>query len=71
MTSTHALHPVNPLVSSSECASACCAAKEEDDEELYGSPSRADSFEQQSADGNSMAVVVKEESEDQLAGLVI
>jgi len=52
-------------------ASACPAAKEEDDDELYGSPSRADSFGQQSADGNSMAVVVKEESEDQLAGLVI
>ncbi len=53
------------------CASACPAAKEEDDDELYGSPSRADSFEQRSDDGNSMAVVVKEESEDQLAGLVI
>ena len=51
-------------------AYACCVAKEEDDDELFGSLSRADSFEQQSADGNSMAVVVKEESEDQLAGLV-
>lgn len=51
-------------------ASACCAAREEDEDELYGSPPREDSFERQSADGNSMAVVVKEESEDQLAGLV-
>ncbi|DBB02006.1 TPA: hypothetical protein ACH3X1_000591 [Trebouxia sp. C0004] len=41
--------------------------KEEDNDELYSSPSRADSFGRQSADGNSMAVVVKEESEDQLA----
>ncbi|DBA66788.1 TPA: hypothetical protein ACH3X2_001930 [Trebouxia sp. C0005] len=44
---------------------------EEDEDKLYGSPRRADSFGQQDADGNSMAVVVKEESEDQLAGLVI
>ncbi|DBB14965.1 TPA: hypothetical protein ACH3X3_004562 [Trebouxia sp. C0006] len=45
--------------------------KEEDDDELFGSLSRADSFEQQSADGNSMAVVVKEESEDQLADALL